>query len=82
MVTEAILTLIFGVLKHIINFIPETLFELPEYSLYFFKMVAAGLSFFPADLFRVCVANILFWILIQYGWSFVEWVYKKIPGVD
>lgn len=82
MVTEALLGLLFDLVKFIITLLPDALFELPEYAVDFISMVSKGLFFFPADLFYVCIGNILCWLGIQFGWAFIEWVYKKFPGVD
>lgn len=28
------------------------------------------------------IANIVMWLTIQMTWAIIEWVYKKIPGVQ
>lgn len=45
-------------------------------------LLSKGIAFFGADIWYVIMANVGFWLTVQFGWSVIEWVYKKIPGVD
>lgn len=82
MITETILSFVFMVIRDFMMLIPETFFKLPDWGIQAFKMIRIGLGIFPNDVWLVCIMNGLFWITIQFTWSMIEWVYKKIPGVD
>ena len=73
--------LLFGLIGSIIALFPVIeLSSIPHNSA--IELISWGLYFFPIDLWITCIANIILWIVVQVSWSTVEWVYKKIPGVD
>lgn len=40
------------------------------------------LSLLPNGFFSAFIGSVIFYMTAQFGWVVVEWVYKKIPGVD
>ena len=46
------------------------------------SLLHKGLSVFPSDVWVAILSNITFWASVQFSWAIIEWVYKKIPGVD
>lgn len=61
---------------------------LPEPALNFIANVSIpkplkyGANFFPMDLLLIIVTSFVIWYTIFMIWAVIEWVYKKIPGVD
>lgn len=47
-----------------------------------FSLLELGFAVFPWDLFAFCVSNVVFWLGLQMTWAIIEWIYKKIPGVN
>lgn len=45
-------------------------------------IIGKGFVFFPSWLWGVCIANIVAWKGLHFAWAIIEWVYKKVPGVD
>lgn len=41
-----------------------------------------GAYFFPLDCLAVAISTFVLWYGVLISWSTIEWVYKKIPGVD
>ena len=88
MLLELILTPIFALLQFLIGLIPE----IPQnatheagferYISYFLDIFSIGFVFFPFALFMFAISNVLFWLSLQMAWAVIEWIYKKIPGVN
>ncbi|MDD3016680.1 MAG: hypothetical protein PHR41_09365 [Lactococcus chungangensis] len=72
-----IFTLVLGVLGSM-PYVPE----LPSWVGSAVRLISSGLAFFPTDVWVVTIANIVFWLDAHLVWACVEWVYKKIPGVE
>ncbi len=81
MITQALLTIIFTLVSLIISLFPE----IPSLNLDT-ETITSNLSiaflFFPHDLWVLVIANIVFWLSSSFVWSVIEWIYKKIPGVE
>lgn len=82
MITEAVFNLLFLVVDIVINCFPSINIPLLSGSNGLVTLLSYGLVFFPVDLWIALISNISFWLLVQGGWIVIEWVYKKIPGVD
>jgi hypothetical protein len=83
MLLELVFDPVFALLDLILQFIP--VMENGEYLIDisgFVDVVAFAFVFFPPSLFTALVGNVLFWLELQLGWSVIEWIYKKIPGVS
>lgn len=81
MIFEGILTLLFGIVKVVINILPTSIFTMPQWFADFSSLISIGLSFFPDDVFYVAIGNIAIWVVLHITWAIIEWVYKKIPGI-
>lgn len=81
MIIEGICLLIFGVVELVISLLP-TIEVTTISNTSAIELLSWGLYFFPLDLWVICIGNIILWIIVQFTWATVEWVYKKIPGVD
>lgn len=46
------------------------------------SLISKALMFFPTDVYVVVIANIVFWLTLQLTWGIIEWIYKKIPGIN
>lgn len=45
-------------------------------------LIGYGCSIIGTDFFLAVLGNIIFWLTAHLGWSLIEWLYKKIPGVS
>ena len=85
MLIELLTTPIFNLLYWIANRIPDLshIDPLGGQSLGgFTTLLAQGFYVFPLSLFVIIIANVTFWKSTQMLWAIIEWVYKKIPGVN
>ncbi len=82
MITAALLNVIFAAIYGICYLMPDAAYSLPNWSVSAMKLISTGLKIFPTDVWVAVVANALFWIMLHFTWAVIEWVYKKIPGVD
>lgn len=81
MLIELVTSPIFGLINVIVNMIPDG-FNVPNFVSYTLDILKYPLALFPRDLWILIIGNIAFWYTVQLTWGVVEWVYKKIPGVD
>lgn len=81
MILELLLTPIFWLVDGIISLIPAGS-TLPGWAQDTANLVGIACMFFPADVWMVCLTNISMWQFSGIGWAVIEWIYKKIPGVD
>lgn len=81
MIVEALLSVFFSFCKFLVSLLPS-MAQIPNWVNSAINWIGWGLCFFPEDCWTVCIANITAWILIHWGWALIEWIYKKIPGVD
>lgn len=82
MIVELLMDIVFGCVFMVTNSIPNTLFKLPDWLVHALSLIRTGLGIFPGDVWVVCIANGMFWLVVQFTWAIIEWIYKKIPGVD
>jgi len=80
-IIELLFAPIFSLLKFIISFLPSG-FSLPSWLSDSISVVSRGLIFFPVDVWKVLIGNILFWLYAQLVWAIIEWIYRKIPGIS
>lgn len=81
MIIELLCTPMFLLVKGIIALLPQA-FQLPNYITDVFALLLKASQFFPMDIFILCIGNITFWLVIHFTWAIIEWVYKKIPGIN
>lgn len=81
MITEGVLDLIYEFLLVIIDSLPQV-GDLPGWIDNTLNVLSYGLQFFPTDVFVSFIVSVSFWMSAHMIWAVVEWVYKKIPGVD
>jgi len=81
MIIELLLEPIFFLIETIINFIPEGV-SIPSWISYTVDILKYPLSIFPSDVWIMLIANVSFWYVAQMTWAIVEWIIKKIPGVN
>ena len=81
MIIELLLSPIFLLISACIGLLP-TLVALPNWLIYFIEYVRKGLSFFPSTVFIIIMSNVVFWLSLHMIWAIIEWLYKKVPGVD
>lgn len=81
MIIQLLLTPIYLLISGFISLLPNG-YDLPNWISKTIVLISKGLWFFPEDMFSVIVANVSFWLLAQFAWSIIEWVYKKLPGIS
>ena len=81
MIVELLCTPIFLLIQFIISLLPVA-YEVPDFLSATLDLLSKALYFFPADVFFIVIGNITTWHFIHLGWVSIEWVYKKIPGVN
>lgn len=82
MIIELILVPIKFVLTGILNIINTSSLSLPTWANDMANLLNKALMFFPPEVFVITILNISFWITVQFAWAIIEWIYKKIPGVN
>lgn len=81
MITEAILNPIYSILQLFISFLP-VIGDLPTWVDNAFNLLSYILMFFPVDVFVAIIGNVGLWMGANFIWSIIEWIYKKLPGID
>lgn len=81
MLVEFFLSPILFLINKLIEFMPQG-YELPSWIGSTISLLRKGMYFFPLDVWLILIANITFWLTVQMVWAVIEWLYKKIPGVD
>lgn len=81
MIVKLVFSPIFAIINFVISLLPAN-YSLPNFYQDSVSILSKGLAFFPSDVWIIVITNIFFWLYVQFSWSLVEWVYKKIPGVD
>lgn len=81
MIIELLCTPVFLLIKGLIQLIPVA-FQIPNWLADLISLLIKGMQFFPPDVWAIAIGNIIFWLLLQFIWAIIEWVYKKIPGVN
>lgn len=81
MLVQLILSPIFLLLSTLVGFLPGG-GGLPQWITSCVELIGYGLYFFPLDIWVFMIANFIGWQTIHMGWAIIEWIYKKIPGVD
>ena len=85
MIIELMLYPIFWLFDRILYLLPDFSYLDPLYGYDisgFIYLLSYGFFIFPFSLFMIFIGNVLFWMALQMGWAIIEWVYRKIPGVD
>lgn len=81
MIIELLLAPFFGFIRFLINLLPNTpAINLTLANLIYF--VKKGLYFTDKFVFFTCLTVVVTFTTIQLAWAILEWIYKKIPGVN
>lgn len=81
MIIKLLLEPIFFLIESIIYFIPEGA-SIPSWLSFTVDILKYPMSIFPADVWILMISNVSFWYMAQMTWAIVEWIIKKIPGVN
>lgn len=46
------------------------------------NIIGYGCAIVGTDFFLAILGNIIFWLVLQLSWALIEWIYKKVPGVN
>lgn len=81
MIIKLLLEPIFFLIESIIYFIPEGT-SIPSWLTYTVDVLKYPFSIFPADVWIALISSVIFWYVAQMTWAIIEWIIKKIPGVN
>lgn len=81
MLIELVTGPVFALINTIVDMIPDG-WQIPNFIGYTLDILKYPMGVFPGDLWILIIGNVAFWYMVQLTWGVVEWVYKKIPGVD
>lgn len=81
MIIEAIFKPMFLLIKGLISLLSFA-GTFPSWAVDFLKLMSTALEYFPGDVLVVILCNVWLWISAFLAWAVIEWVYKKVPGVD
>lgn len=81
MIVELLLSPVFFLVQSLLGMI-DGIFSLPNWALQTIDLLTKAMMFFPLDVWGLVIANIVFWLLALFSWSAIEWIYKKIPGIN
>lgn len=81
MIIELLCTPIFGLINFIVTLIPEG-FQLPSWISYTVEILKYPLSLIPGDVWVIIISNVSFWYIAHLTWAIIEWILKKIPGIN
>lgn len=81
MIIQLLLIPLFGLLTLILELMPT--FTTPVVGFNTIIDIAGyGTRILGTNFCLLVIGNIVMWLTIQMGWSIIEWVYKKLPGVE
>lgn len=66
----------------VLNMVNVSDFVVPLWGIEAANLFAKALMFFPPEVYLVTMGNIAFWTTLLLSWSLIEWIYKKIPGIN
>lgn len=81
MILKAIMQPLWFLVDFIISVLPSSALEFVLDGA-IFPILAKGVSVMGFDNFVFYLSSFLFWYTVQLTWAVIEWIYKKIPGID
>lgn len=81
MILELIFLPFITLVKFVITLLPTI--ETPSVALNtVIDLAGYGVTILGSSFTVLVLGNIVMWLTIQFTWSIIEWIYKKIPGVE
>lgn len=84
MITDALISVVFGVLVALLGALPEwepNLDGIEAATGPLGSWLSTANGYFPVTVLGACLATVLGLKLILWGWGFLVWLYEKIPFV-
>lgn len=81
MLIALIIAPFFELINLVVNLLPDT----PSVNITLSNViifVRKGLYFTDVGVFGLVLGTVITFTTLQLGWAVIEWIYKKIPGVD
>lgn len=82
MILELCFKPFFILIKFLITLVPSFVGSGVSSLVSFSVYLSPILSLLPNGFFSSFISSVTFYMTAQFGWVVIEWVYKKIPGVD
>ena len=81
MIVQAILNVIMSPIFLLIDLLPGAVVTTLAY-IEPPQIVKYGAYFFPLDVLNIVVTGFSLWYIVLLTWAVIEWIYRKIPGVN
>jgi len=81
MIVEAVCNMFFGLVEFLVAMFSAPL-NIPAWIGDASVVIGYGLMIFPLDIWAFCIGSFALWTGIHFAWAIIEWIYKKIPGVN
>lgn len=82
MILMLFLTPVFIVVSKVFDVVDFSNLDLPFWIDDTLALLQKAMMFFPVDVYVIVIANIALWLTIQFAWAIIEWIYRKIPGIN
>lgn len=82
MIFEVVLDFVFSAVVFLINLMPTLPSFVSNGIDFFIKILSSSFYFFDAKAFNFLITTAISFYAVQFVWAIIEWIYKKIPGVD
>ena len=84
MLVELVMNVVWGMVKFLIATLGGMLHIVaPTFDLTpLLNLMSYGVYIFGPTAFCFVVNTVVGWASVHLGWAIIEWIYKKIPGVD
>lgn len=81
MIIEIMCNIFYNFLISLVGYLPAGI-DLPGWYDNTLNVLSYGLMFFPADVLLTVVGSGVFWMSANFLWAIIEWIYRKIPGIN
>lgn len=81
MIIKVLMTPFWALIDLLISLLPSSVAESLSMSSVF-DILGKGVSVIGLANFSLFLGSAIFWYTVQLTWAVIEWLYKKIPGVD
>ena len=82
MISEALLSVLFAIGNFLISLLHDTLIKAFEGGSSIATVIAYALVFFPSDVWLFGLGAVVTMMSVTLVYALLEWVWKKVPGVD
>lgn len=81
MIFEGVLDTVFGMINLIIDLFPNSIPSIAFSLGVIVEPLQYACYYFGADNLALVLSHVILWSYTYLGWSIIEWIYHKIPGI-